>query len=513
MKQTGYSPYLPGWEYVPDGEPHVFGDRVFVFGSHDRFGGKKFCENDYVCWSAPLHNLTEWSYHGVIYKKTQDPDNPDGKYAMWAPDVVCGSDGRYYLYYCLGDYPKLNVAVCDTPAGKYKFYGYVHDANGGVLGQREQDSLPFDPGVFVDDDGRIHLYSGQAPMGEQSERKLNPLQAFVAKLISRKDKAVRKFVYHMELETDMLTLRTEPKPLLPNVNNSKGTGFEGHEFFEASSMRKFEGRYYFIYSSVRSHELCYAVSDYPDRDFRYGGTLISNGDVGLGEDILLNYNSKPSRIPKNYTGNTHGSIEKLGRDYFVFYHRQTNRNMHTRQGTVERIRMAPDGSFPQAEMTSQGFHGTLPGDGHYEARIACNLWSREGCVVSAHPAVQNKKHPAFTQDEPDSENGVQYIGNMRCGATAGFKYFDLRDTTRISVRVRGNGSGVISVCSSETGKKLAQISIASAKTWTDFSSPFQAGTGHSALFFIYEGTGAIDFLSFTLNSEKNASSFEKGESR
>ena len=33
IKQV-YNPYLPLWEYVPDGEPHVFGDRVYLYGGH-----------------------------------------------------------------------------------------------------------------------------------------------------------------------------------------------------------------------------------------------------------------------------------------------------------------------------------------------------------------------------------------------------------------------------------------------------------------------------------------------
>ena len=32
------NPYLPQWEYIPDGEPRVFGDRVYVYGSHDKAG-------------------------------------------------------------------------------------------------------------------------------------------------------------------------------------------------------------------------------------------------------------------------------------------------------------------------------------------------------------------------------------------------------------------------------------------------------------------------------------------
>ena len=54
-----FNPYLPSWEYIPDGEPHLFGDRVYVYGSHDKFDGKTFCMNDYVCWSAPADNLKE----------------------------------------------------------------------------------------------------------------------------------------------------------------------------------------------------------------------------------------------------------------------------------------------------------------------------------------------------------------------------------------------------------------------------------------------------------------------
>lgn len=43
-----FNPYLPSYEYIPDGEPHIFGDRLYIYGSHDRFGGSDYCENDYV---------------------------------------------------------------------------------------------------------------------------------------------------------------------------------------------------------------------------------------------------------------------------------------------------------------------------------------------------------------------------------------------------------------------------------------------------------------------------------
>ncbi len=109
------NPYLPEYEYVPDGEPHVFGDRVYIFGSHDRFNSKKFCMNDYVAYSAKITDLSNWRYEGVIYPRNQDPRVIGEDRQLWAPDVVCGKDGRYYLYYCLdGDGQNIGVAVCDT---------------------------------------------------------------------------------------------------------------------------------------------------------------------------------------------------------------------------------------------------------------------------------------------------------------------------------------------------------------------------------------------------------------
>ena len=101
----------------------------------------------------------------------------------------------------------------------------------------------------------------------------------------------------MTLEDDMLTLRTEPRRLLPTVGHSRGTGFAGHELFEASSIRKIRGKYYLVYSSIACHELCYAVSDRPDRGFRYGGVVVSNCDLFPGEK------------PRYAFGNNHGGLE------------------------------------------------------------------------------------------------------------------------------------------------------------------------------------------------------------
>ena len=145
MRKQALNPYLPSWEYIPDGEPYVFGDRVYVYGSHDFYNGYVFCMGDYVCWSAPVDNLGDWRYEGVIYPRNADPLNKDGKMCLYAPDITVGSDGRYYLYYVLDKVCVVSVAVCDTPAGKFEFYGYVHYSDNTRLGEREGDEPQFDP--------------------------------------------------------------------------------------------------------------------------------------------------------------------------------------------------------------------------------------------------------------------------------------------------------------------------------------------------------------------------------
>ena len=125
--KQAFNPYMPSWEYVPDAEPHVVGDRVYVYGSHDLFNGLNFCLGDYVCWSAPVDDLGNWKYEGCIYKREQDPAAPRIRLTngLAAPDMVQGPDGRFYLYYFMGGTKMISVAVCDKPAGKYEFYGYV----------------------------------------------------------------------------------------------------------------------------------------------------------------------------------------------------------------------------------------------------------------------------------------------------------------------------------------------------------------------------------------------------
>ena len=482
--KQAFNPYLPSWEYIPDGEPHVFENRVYVYGSHDRFNAPIFCVNDYVCWSAPMDDLSDWRYEGVIYRKNQDPKNRLGLRLLFAPDVCRGADGRYYLYYAFDFMGIMGVAVCDTPAGKYQFLGHVHYPEGTVWGRKKGDQFPFDPGVLADDNGRIWLYSGF----------YTPTPAFVTGFKKLRNDGGTV----VELERDMLTIKGEPQVIFPK----EGPGsFPNHEFFEASSIRKDGDQYIFVYSSRHNHELCYAVSNRPDGGFGFGGTLVSQGDLFLD-------GNEDERKGLNYQGNTHGGLLNIGEDWYIFYHRQTNRHSYSRQACAEKLVRSPDGSFRQAEVTSCGLNGgPLRGIGRYPAYIACNLWSRDGVGRYDCPSPRRAfaAHPYFTQTGKDREgNGDQYIANMRDGAVAGFKYFDIRGVKTVSVELSGTAEGEFLLSDTPGFQTIsARIPLKLIDGRAEFRAGCALDNGARTLYFKFCGVGSVDFHSFLLEEEKH----------
>lgn len=478
MNDQAVNPYLPSFEYVPDAEPRVFGERIYVYGSHDQFNGNDFCLKDYVCWSASIHDLANWNYEGIIYKREQDKYLSDAKdRRLFAPDVQRGNDGRYYLYYAYDFSGVIGVAVCDTPAGGYEYYGHVRYADGTILGTKEGDVFQYDPGILVESTGKVFLYTGFCPSKEIRARFSLPKQ-------------VAKGAMVMELEQDMVTIKESPSVMIPSKEYTKGTSFEGHGFFEAASIRKIGERYYFIYSSENGHELCYATSDKPNTDFVYGGVIISNGDIGYQGRIE----------PLNYIGTNHGSIENINDQWYVFYHRQTNGNPYSRQGCAERIEVLNNGEILQTEMTSCGLNKEpLEGKGIYQAGIACCLMSRTGATEYKAKSQVSSEHPFITQEGRDREcNPDQYITNLQMGAVIGFKYFKIKELENIAVTVRGNGKGKIKVYTKLFDKLVTTVAIHALDEWMTFSQPIQIEAGVTALWFIYEGDGFIEFKSFEL---------------
>jgi hypothetical protein len=470
MRKQGFNPYLPSWEYIPDGEPYVFNGRVYVYGSHDRFNGYVYCLNDYVCWSAPVEDLADWRYEGVIYKKTDDPLNPDGSMCLYAPDVTVGPDGRYYLYYVLDKLPIVSAAVCDTPAGSYEFYGWVHYPDGTRLGEREGDQPQFDPGVLTEGE-KTYLYTGFCARGDKS----------------------RKGPMATVLGPDMLTIMEGPVFIAPSEPYSKGSGYEGHEFFEAPSIRKRGDTYYFVFSSVVFHELCYATSKYPTKGFVYGGVIVSNSDLHIDT-------YKPAGKPMFYGANNHGSIIEIKGKWYIFYHRHTNGTNFSRQGCMEPIAFLEDGSIPQAEMTSCGPNGgPLEGRGEYPAYLACNLFcSEESLYTDWTASWMNNQFPKITQDGRDGDEEIGYIANMKDSATAGFKYFDCKGISKVKIKVRGYARGDFEVKTSWNGAALGRIPVEFTNVWKEYTADITIPDGIQVLYFTYTGAGSASLASFTL---------------
>ena len=451
VRKQGVNPFLPLDKYIPDGEPHVFGGRVYLYGSHDREGGHTFCMEDYEVFSAAVDGLTQWRTEGVIYRAEQDPLYGKFPY-MYAPDCVRGNDGRYYLYYCMsGEYGQggyhnpISVAVCDEPAGKFEYLGQVHWKDGQVM----RRYVCFDPAV-MNDDGVIRLYYGtqygyeEEPDFLASGRLQDEVDMFgrsAEEILAYPDSINGAIM--LTLEDDMLTVREEPRHIIPY--RVKGTDFEEHPFFEASSMRKVGAKYYFIYSSWQNHELCYAVSDFPDRGFRFGGTIVSNGDVGEwriakeagGVDAAAGAEwpvwravRRGERECLNMTGTTHGSILQINGQWYVFYHRLTHKSDYSRQACAERIEIAEDGSIRQVEVTSCGLNGgPLTGEGCYPAVICCNLTN--GRMPHGCNCIYKEEFPNVTNCGDE-----RFIAEIEDGTLIGYKYWEFEKGTGLAITAR-----------------------------------------------------------------------------
>ena len=366
------NPILPLWECIPDEEPRAFGNRVYLYGSHDRFGCDKFCDYKLKAWSASVDDLNTWVCHGHIFQTRPDTDHessvPHTDHELYAPDVV-EKDGKYYLYtYIAG--AKGCVSVSDKPEGPFQFlstYEYAPEDAG-------DDGIYNDPGVLVDDDGRVFVYYG-----------------FEGSNMNELDGETMYKVIPGSLRKRVMDDREEvPSP---------------KRFYEASSPRKIGDTYYLIYSARKGCRLAYATSDAPTGPFTYRGYIIDNG---------IDYPG----------GNNHGSLCKVGDQWYIFYHRMTNDTMFSRRACVEKVTILPDGSIPPVEMTSLGFEESLNPYAPVKAEIACVL--KGGCYIT--------EKDVFTR----------VITQIKDGCVIGYKYFDFGEdastkTMELAIKVHGCG--------------------------------------------------------------------------
>lgn len=435
------NPYLPLWEYIPDGEPRVFGDRVYIYGSHDRAGSDKFCDYVLKCWSAPVNDLNNWVCHGDIFHTRDDRDhksdidwNTDDTY-LYAPDVVQGKDRRYYLYAYIVN-GKGCVAVSDKPEGPFRLiskYKYtIPDeicCNGWFI----------DPGVLVDDDGRTYIYCG-------FER------SFMAEINSED-------MYEV-IDGSCI------EHFIPCEPTEEG-GFDEKEkcFFEAASPRKINGTYYMIYSPKIGSHLAYATSDSPTGPFTYRGYIIDNGVDFPG-------------------GNDHGSVACINGQWYIFYHRMTNGTIMSRRACVEKIEILPDGTIPTVEMTSLGFEDSLDPYRIIPTDIACVL-----------------KGQAFITEKSIME---RVITNIHDGDVIGYKYFDFgEDYSNTSIYFTANIRGMGADCYMHIYADDEEIGVLDiGHSDGEYSTYLKSITGRHAVYFRittdYNGWTADYFKNRTL---------------
>lgn len=415
------NPYLPLWEHIPDGEPYLFEDpdrpgkyRVYIYGSHD-IERSDYCGRNQVVWSADTDSLDNWRFDGVIFESVSDGAGnllrEDGKGdILFAPDIAVktleNGEKLYYLYPNNQDGKRFGqVAVSKRPDGPFQVCNWSKDDPSATYG-----ILKFDPGVFVDDDGRVYGYWGFC---NSYAAELDP-----STMCTVKDGA------------------TVIEDMLPSFQQD-----DEFRFFEASSMRKIEDKYVFIYSRVSNegewdlpstnYTLAYAYSDNPLGPFTYGGTIID----ARGRDTDSEGRTIPTTTP---FGNTHGSILKIGDQWYVFYHRQTGLDEYARQAMVSPIEVKVEPGkggkveITEAELTSEGFEiNGLDPFKLYPAGIASH-------TTGPSPAIHNYPNNEYSgpyfetfyiqgqniSDPYNEKINVSRIVNCTDGSVVGYKYFD-----------------------------------------------------------------------------------------
>lgn len=419
------NPYLPLWEHIPDGEPYVFEDpdnpgeyRVYVYGSHDSMI-TGYCGRELVVWSASTDNLNEWRYDGEILRVLNnadgDPLSSEGlSDVLYAPDVTekIEPDGTkmYYLFPNDMEYGRRSlIAKSPRPDGPFEVCNWSKENPSWTDG-----ILEFDPAVFVDDDGRVYGYWGF------------------------------ECSYAAELDPNtMCTLKEGTEIVKDMISSSKSDGI--FRFFEASSIRKIEDKYVFVYSRVThdgefglpstNYTLAYAYGDAPLGPWTYGGTIID----GRAREIDEAGNVMASGT---VAGNTHGGICEINGQWYVFYHRQTGTDEYARQAMVAPITVEVEKGkggkvhISEGEYNSEGFslNGLDPLEVH-SAGIAC--WYT-GPKVAIHEYPNNIFFGSYvasgygTEDKYeapyDLRNNTNQVVNNTAGSIVGYKYFNFDGT-------------------------------------------------------------------------------------
>ncbi len=333
--------YLFPSDYMADPSANVFNGRLYVYPSHDWDAGESFDDDgghfqmkDYHVLSWDDVEQGEVTDHGVILDVK---DVPWAEKQMWDNDVV-EKNGKYHLIFSAKGYDgvfRLGVAVADKPEGPFIPQPFP------IRG-----SFSIDPCAFKDDDGQVYVYFGglwggqlqwaralyhgfAAIPGKYGDENglidLGPAPDRKTQLFAKPDAAALPSLV-VRMSDDVMQFAEAPRPVI--ILDKDGCPLKAgdtHRFFEASWMHKYNGKYYFSYSTGDSHFLCYAIGDNPYGPFTYQGVLL---------DPVVGWT-------------THHSIVEFKGQWYLFYHDcvPSNDITHLRSLKVQRLFYNEDGTI------------------------------------------------------------------------------------------------------------------------------------------------------------------------
>lgn len=379
------NPYLPLWEHLPDGEPRVFMDpdnpgkyRVYIIGSHDT-SFDRYCGADIRMWSAPVENLTDWRDEGPVftYRVGGEWD------IMYAPDLVevpAKDGGREYYLYPHSRGHRREAMVCRGSRPDGPFVPVNLNEEGDAV--TEGSVLGFDPSIYIE---RITDVSDpDFNIGFRAYGFWGFQRSMAAELDQRTMATVRPgteiYPYFIPASTHDGKIRDPQGTLYPALY--KGQNPLDFNFFEASSIRKVGNKYVMIFSGFSGKEyglgntnstLRYAYGDSPLGPWRSGGVLVDSRGVVLNRDGSALQES-------NAAHNTHGSLQEINGQWYVFYHRPPRGFGFARQAMVAPVKIIWDEAS-----VADGGKVTVTG---YDPYAADKTWSAEASNGMAYTGAE-----------------------------------------------------------------------------------------------------------------------------
>ncbi|MFY0654530.1 MAG: glycoside hydrolase family 43 protein [Cyclobacteriaceae bacterium] len=309
--------------YTADPSAHVFNGKIYIYPSHDVESnvpfddmGSHFAMEDYHVIS--MDSIDSQAVDNGIALHIDDV--PWAEKQMWAPDAH-EKNGHYYLFFPAKNHQgifQIGVAVSDSPVGPFT-----------AEPQAIKESFSIDPAVFKDEDGSYYMYFGGLWGGQLQRWRTGEYRADgegpFAHLPEAEEPALCPKVAKMT--DDLLEFAEEPRDvlILDEERNVLLSGDNDRRFFEASWVHKYNGKYYFSYSTGDTHFICYAIGDNPYGPFTYSGRIL-NPVVGW---------------------TSHHSICAIDGKWYLFYHDSSLSKgvTHLRSIKVAELIHNPDGSI------------------------------------------------------------------------------------------------------------------------------------------------------------------------